>query len=78
MASPQRGTKAGNVSIAADLLEAGRGHDINLSATLEAVLERQLSKRRRDEWLTANGDSIQAYKRHAEEQGTFGDTLRSV
>jgi antitoxin CcdA len=77
MRSPQRAKKAVNVSIAADLLEAARGHDINLSATLEAALERQLRQRRRDDWLTVNGGGIEAYNRDVEERGTFGDTLRS-
>jgi antitoxin CcdA len=77
MASPQRAKKAVNVSISAELLEAARGRDINLSATLEAALEHQLRIRRRKEWLSANADSIDAYNRDVEERGTFGDTLRS-
>jgi antitoxin CcdA len=77
MTPPQRAKKAVNLSIAADLLEAARGQDINLSATLEAALERQLRERRRDDWLTVNGGSIEAYNRDVEERGTFGDTLRS-
>ncbi len=77
MTSAQRAKKAVNVSIAADLLEAARGQDINLSATLEAALERQLRQRRRDDWLAANSGKIEAYNRDVEERGTFGDTLRS-
>jgi antitoxin CcdA len=74
--SPQRAKKAVDVSISADLLEAARGRDINLSATLEAALELQLRKRRREEWLAVNADSIEAYNRDVEERGAFGDTLR--
>jgi antitoxin CcdA len=77
MTPRQRAKKAVNLSIAADLLEAARGQDINLSATLEAALERQLRERRRDDWLTVNGGSIEAYNRDVEDRGTFGDTLRS-
>ena len=76
MAPPQRAKKAVNVSISSDLLEAARNQDINLSATLEAALEGQLRRRRRDEWLAANGDSIEAYNRDVEKRGAFGDTLR--
>jgi len=77
MAPPQqRAKKAVNVSISSDLLEAARGQDINLSATLEAALESQLRRRRRDEWLAANGDSIEAYNRDVEKRGTFADRLR--
>ena len=77
MASSQRAKKAANVSISADVLEAARSHDINLSATLESALEDQLRQRRRNEWLTTNGDSIEAYNRDVEKRGTFGDSLRS-
>jgi len=76
MAAPQRTKKAVNVSIAADLLEAARGHGINLSATLESAVEAELRRRRSDEWLARNGDSIDAYNRDVEEHGTFGDTVR--
>ena len=77
MTSPQRAKKAVNVSISADLLEAARSHEINLSATLESALEDQLRQRRRKEWLVTNGDSIEAYNRDVEKRGTFGDSLRS-
>jgi len=77
MAAPQRAKKAVNVSISAELLEAARGRDINLSATLEAALELQLRKRQREEWLATNAASIEAYNRDVEERGSFGDTLRS-
>src|SRR6266550_2686165 len=77
MTSPQRAKKAVNVSISADVLEAARSHEINLSATLESALEDQLRQRRRKEWLVTNGDSIEAYNRDVEKRGTFGDSLRS-
>jgi antitoxin CcdA len=76
MTTPQRAKKAVNVSVAADLLEAARSHDINLSATLEAALEDRLRQKRRDEWLAENRDSIDAYNRDVEERGTFGQSLR--
>jgi antitoxin CcdA len=77
MTSPQRAKKAVNVSISADLLEAARSRDINLSATLESALEDRLRQRRRDEWLANNGDSIEAYNRDVEKRGMFGDSLRT-
>ena len=76
MPPAQRAKKPVNVSISADLLEVARSHDINLSATLEAALEHQLRQRRRDEWLAANSDGIEAYNRDVAEHGTFGDSLR--
>lgn len=76
MAPPQPAKKAVNVSIAADTLEAARSHNINLSATLESALEAELRRRRRDEWLATNRDSIDAYNREVDEHGTFGDAVR--
>jgi antitoxin CcdA len=76
MASPQSAKKAVNVSIPAYMLEAARSHKINLSATLESALEAELRRRRREEWLTSNRDSIDAYNREVDDHGTFGDALR--
>jgi post-segregation antitoxin (ccd killing protein) len=48
MSTARRGKKAVNVSIPADLLQAARNSELNLSATLEAAIEhalRQLRKR---------------------------------
>jgi antitoxin CcdA len=77
MSGVRRVTKAVNVSIPADLLEAARACDINLSATLTASLEHQLRQRRREDWLARNAQGIEAYNRDVEEHGSFGDTLRS-
>jgi antitoxin CcdA len=74
MAQPAK--KAVNVSIQASMLEAARSHNINLSATLESALESELRRRRREEWLATNRDSIDAYNREVDEHGTFGDALR--
>jgi antitoxin CcdA len=69
--------KAVNVSIRADVLDAARAEDINLSAILEGALTEQVRIRRRDRWLAENAEGIAAYNREAEEQGSFGDKVRS-
>ena len=69
--------KAVNVSIRAELLEAARFEDINLSATLEAALVDQLRIRRRDKWRSENAAAIEAYNRDVDETGSFGDHARS-
>lgn len=68
--------KAVNVSIPTDLLDAARAQDINLSATLEAALAEAVQARKREQWLAENADSIAAYNREVDEQGTFGDKVR--
>jgi antitoxin CcdA len=77
MSAARRGKKAVNVSISADLLQAARDSEINLSATLEAAVEHELRLLRRREWLEQNEGAIQAYNRDIEEQGAFSDGLRT-
>lgn len=72
-----RPKKAVNVSIGVELLEAARAADLNLSATLEAAIERELRLRRRADWLRRNADGIAAYNRDVDAHGAFGDGLRS-
>ncbi len=68
--------KSVNVSIRAELVDAARAEDINLSATLEAALAEQLRIRRRDRWRTENAAAIEAYNRDVDERGSFGDHTR--
>jgi antitoxin CcdA len=69
--------KAVNVSIPAELLDAARAEDINLSAVLETALAEKLRIRRREKWLAENSGEIAAYNRQIDERGSFGDKVRS-
>ena len=69
--------KATNLSINSDLLNKAKEMDINLSAALEQTLTDLLGQRRREQWLADNRDAIDAYNRHVEKHGSFGDGLRS-
>ena len=69
--------KAVNVSVPAELLDAARAEDINLSAALETALAEQLRIRRREKWLAENSGAIAAYNREIAEHGAFGDKVRS-
>jgi antitoxin CcdA len=69
--------RAVNVSIPADLLDAARSEDINLSAALENALAEQLRIRRREKWLAENAKGIAAYNLDVDERGSFGDKVRS-
>jgi antitoxin CcdA len=77
MSTARRSKKAVNVSISADLLDAARKSDLNLSATLEAAVEHELRVLRKREWLEQNQTAMQAYNRDVEEQGAFSDHLRT-
>ena len=69
--------KAVNVSVPAELLDAARAEDINLSAVLETALAEQLRIRRREKWLAESARAIAAYNREIDEHGAFGDKVRS-
>ncbi|MDA8351226.1 MAG: type II toxin-antitoxin system CcdA family antitoxin [Pseudomonadota bacterium] len=69
--------KAVNLSVPAELLDAARAEDINLSATLETALAEQLRIRRREKWIVENSGAIAAYNREIDERGSFGDKVRS-
>jgi antitoxin CcdA len=77
MATSRGGKKAVNVSISTELLQAARKSEINLSATLEAAVERELRLLRTREWLDQNGGAIRAYNREVEESGAFSDGIRT-
>jgi antitoxin CcdA len=69
--------RAANVSIRIELLDAARAAGLNLSATLERALERELANERRKRWRQENRDAISAYNDHVEKHGTFSDDVRS-
>ena len=69
--------KPTNVSINSDLLAKAKELKINLSATLEATLSELVSARQRELWKQENKIAIEAYNQLVEENGSFGDNLRS-
>ena len=71
------GKRATNVSINQGLLEEARALDINLSATLEKALEAEVRARRREQWLDANREAIDAYNRRIERDGMLIDHVRA-
>ncbi len=75
MAKP--GKQAVNLSVSSELLAAARSHDINLSATLESAIEREIKERERVQWLTRNAEAMKSYNDDIEKNGAFGDFVRS-
>ena len=69
--------RAANVSVRRELLDAARAAGLNLSATLEAALERELADAKRKNWREDNREAIAAYNEHVENHGTFSDGVRS-
>ena len=68
--------KATNLSINSDLLAKTRALNINLSATLEQALKRELAQAKAAKWAKKNKAAIKAYNDFVEENGCFGDEFR--
>jgi antitoxin CcdA len=65
------------VSVRGELLDAARDAGLNLSATLESALERELAAAKRRKWREDNREAIAAYNEHVGKHGTFSDDVRS-
>ena len=68
--------KPTNLSINSDLLSKAREMNINLSATLENELAKQLKIKQKEQWLQENTEAIQTYNDFVENEGVFSDGIR--
>lgn len=69
--------KATNVSINADLLQAAREFNLNLSQEFELHLTEVVRKKRAEQWLIDNREAIEAYNRHIERDGLWSDEFHT-
>ena len=69
--------RAANVSVRSDLLDAAREAGLNLSATLESALERELAEVRAKKWRENNREAIDTYNEYVDKHGVFSDGLRT-
>lgn len=58
-----------NLRIRSSLKEKAKSLEINLSQTLEATLEKEISRREREAWISENRRAIEAYNKRVEEHG---------
>ncbi|PID54895.1 MAG: plasmid maintenance protein CcdB [Gammaproteobacteria bacterium] len=70
--------KAANLSLNSELLAEAKRLDINLSATMEKALEKEVRERRKTEWLEQNAEAINACNELAENHGLFSDSHRAL
>ncbi|TLS78356.1 acetoacetyl-CoA synthase [Mariprofundus erugo] len=68
--------RAVNLRIDESLIDQAKALGINLSQTLEQSLESVLREKKRSAWLAENEESVNAYNKRIEQQGTFSDGLR--
>ncbi|WP_421126912.1 type II toxin-antitoxin system CcdA family antitoxin [Vibrio cholerae] len=69
--STQAPKKATNLSLNSELLAEAKRLNINLSATMEKALEKEVSSRLKAEWLEQNAEAIEACNELTERHGLF-------
>ncbi|WP_440856220.1 type II toxin-antitoxin system CcdA family antitoxin [Salinisphaera sp. RV14] len=66
-----------NLRIRRSLKEKAKCLGLNLSQTLEASLEQEISRREQEAWLADNRGAIEAYNKHIEQHGAALSAYRS-
>ena len=74
--STQTPKKATNLSLNSELLAQARRLNINLSATMEKALEKEVNQRLKAEWLEQNAEAIDACNELTEKHSLFSDSHR--
>jgi antitoxin CcdA len=68
--------KAANLSLNSELLSEAKRLNINLSATMEKALEKEVRQQLKVEWLEQNAEAIEACNELTEKHGLFSDSYR--
>jgi len=66
-----------NLSINSDLLLKAKEYKINLSNSLEKILEGELRLKEKEKWHNSNKEAINSYNLRIEKDGLFSDNFRS-
>ncbi len=74
--STQALKKPTNLSLNSELLAEAKRLNINLSATMEKALTKEVNERRKAEWLEQNATAIEACNGFTEKHGLFSDSFR--
>lgn len=69
--------KPTNLTLNAKVLELARELGMNVSQTVDALLQEEVRRRYRDKWRAENRDAIAAYNERVKRDGAFGDDVRS-
>lgn len=68
--------KATNLSLNSELLAEAKRLNINLSATMEKALEKEVKQQLKAEWLAQNAEAIDACNDFSAKHGLFSDLYR--
>jgi antitoxin CcdA len=71
--APKRPT---NLSLNSKVLDLAKELGINLSQTVDALLEEEVRRRLRERWLERNRAAIDAYNARIEKEGTFSQQIQ--
>ncbi|EKO3660588.1 type II toxin-antitoxin system CcdA family antitoxin [Vibrio metschnikovii] len=74
--STQAPKKATNLTLNSELLAEAKRLNINLSATMEKALEKEVKQRLKTEWLEQNAEAINVCNELTENHGLFSDSYR--
>lgn len=72
--APKRPT---NLSLNSRVLELAKELGMNLSQTVDALLEQEVRRQLRERWLERNKEGIEAYNARIEREGTFSRQWRT-
>lgn len=66
-----------NLRTRSDLLASAKELGINLSATLEEALMKEVKKRKAEQWRKENKEAMEALNQFTGEHGLFSDEFRT-
>ena len=69
--------RAANLTLNAKALELARELGMNVSQTLDTLLQQEVRRRYREKWQAANQQAIAPYNERVKRDGVFGDSVRS-
>lgn len=68
--------RAANLSLNSKILDLAKELGMNLSQTVDALLEEEVRRRLRERWLERNQAAIEAYNARIEREGTFAQQIQ--
>jgi antitoxin CcdA len=68
--------RAANLTLNARALEMARELGMNVSQTVDALLQAEVKRRYREKWRAENKEAIAAYNARVKQDGVFGDSVR--
>ena len=69
--------KATNLTLNAKVLDVARELGMNVSQTVDALLQEEVRRRYREKWRADNKQAIAAYNERVKRDGVFGNDVRS-